>query len=186
MPQRKATDSISDAARQVMARGFAQGWSAARITQAVSDATHEQLSMRTVSRRAAEWRMEVSRRKLARERMEDLVAAMKAGNMDASEMIQALAMDRLSEDPEAFLASDPLEVQGLSLQAEELRLKKRQLDIRERSVAVNEQKFKLLEAREQRALAAIRDDRGEQLTPEQRLDRIREIYGLSTSEEATR
>lgn len=181
MPQPKATDAISDAAKATMVRGFAQGWAAVRIVQAVKDETGVVLSPRTVSRRAAEWRAERDRRRLARERMEDLVGAMKAGNLEASEMIQALAMDHLSENPEALTGSDPVKVQGLSLAAEELRLKRRQLDIRERAVAVNEKKLQILQEREQRAIAAVKDDR-EDLTPEQRIERIREIYGLGGGE----
>ena len=179
MPHAKATDRISEAARRVMARGFAQGWAAKAIAETVAKETGEKVAPRTVSRRAAEWRFEAERHKLARERMGDLVDAMKAGSMDASEMIQALAMDRLVEAPEALTASDPLKVQSLSLAAEELRLKKRQLDIRERSVKVVERKLQLLEGREQRAIAAVQDDK-EKMTPEDRIQRIREIYGLAS------
>jgi hypothetical protein len=178
MPQTKATDRISETARVVMARGFALGWSAKRIAEAVAESTGEQLAPRTVSRRAAEWRAEMDRRKAARERMSDLVAAMKAGDMDASETIQALAMDELMDHPEALTGSDPIKVQSLSLAAEELRLKKRQLDIRERSVVVTEKKLQILEGREQRAIAALQDGKDE-MTPEERMQKIREIYGLS-------
>lgn len=177
MPQKKATDQVSETARVVMTRGFAQGWSAKRIAEAVAESTGEQLAPRTVSRRAAEWRAEVERRKSLRERMSDLVAAMKAGDMDASEAIQALAMDRLMEHPEALTGSDPIKVQSLSLAAEELRLKKRQLDIRERSVVVTEKKLQILESREQRAIATLANGEDE-MTPEERLKEVRAIYGL--------
>lgn len=177
MPQRKATDQVSETARVVMARGFALGWSAKRIAEAVAESTGEQLAPRTVSRRAAEWRAEVERRKALRERMSDLVAAMKAGDMDASEAIQALAMDRLMEHPEALTGSDPIKVQSLSLAAEELRLKKRQLDIRERSVVVTEKKLQILESREQRAIAALQGH-DDEMSPEDRIAEIKAIYGL--------
>jgi hypothetical protein len=180
MPQKKSIDAIGVAARLLMARGFAEGWSAARIAQAILDQTGEKLAERTVARRAAVWREETGRRKLARERMEDLVGALRKGDTDASEMIQALAMDRLVDNPEALTSADPIAVQGLSLKAEELRLKKRQIEVRERAVAIDEKKMTMLEAREQRAIATVLDDR-EQLTDEQRVERIREIYGLSAT-----
>jgi hypothetical protein len=82
------------------------------------------------------------------------------------------------DHPEALPGSDPIKVQSLSLAAEELRLKKRQLDIRERSVVVTEKKLQILEGREQRAIAALQDGKDE-MTPEERMQKIREIYGLS-------
>jgi hypothetical protein len=181
MPQTRATDSLSDKARAVMTRGFAAGWAASRIAQAVLDETGEKVAERTLSRRAAEWRIERDRRRYARERIEDLVAAMNAGGMDASEQIQALAMDYLTQNPEALTSSDPVKVQTLSLQAEKLRLDRRQLDLRERRVAVDEKKLAMLEQREQRTVEALKDH-ASTLTPEQRLAEIREIYGLSREE----
>lgn len=177
MPQTKATDSLSDEARAVMARGCAEGRTAAWIVQAVADATGETVAPRTVARRAAEWRSEDARRKAARERMEDLVAAMRANDMDASEMIQALAMDHLVEHPEALTGADPIELHGMSLDAEKVRLKKRELDLRERAIAAVERKAKLLEDREERAKAALGDER-QAMSPEERLAEIREIYGI--------
>jgi len=183
MPRAKVTDGLSAAAQRIMAQGFAQAWTAARIAQAVKDATGEEVAARTVSRRAAEWRGERDRRQGARERMADLVAAMRAGGMEASEMIQALAMDHLVEHPEALTGADPVELQGLSINSEKVRLKRRELDIRERSVLVNEKKMALLEAREQRAIAAVSGG-DEKMTPEERVKEIRAIYGLRELAEA--
>jgi hypothetical protein len=174
MPRPKATDALSEDAKRVMLQGFAQHRTAAWIADAIHDATGEEVATRTIARRAAEWRAELARRTSARERMQDLVQAMKAGNMDASEMIQALAMDRLVDDPDALTGADPIKVQGLSLAAKEIRLKKRQLDIRERQVIIGERKLHLLEERDQRARAAL-EDKGETMTAEERVQRIREI-----------
>ena len=162
-----------------MARGFASGWAAYKIAQAVVDETGEEVAERTVARRAAEWRAEMARRKSARERMTDLVEAMKAGNMDASEMIQALAMDHLAENPDALTDSDPVEVQGLALSAEKVRLKRREMDLRERAIAVNEKKLALLEDREKRAVAALAGGE-ETMSPEDRIREIKGIYGLAS------
>jgi len=178
LPKAKATDGLSERARHAMLRGFAANWTAARITQAVLDETGEVVAERTVARRAAEWRMEADDRNSRRERMADLVAAMKESGMDGSEMIQALAIDHLVEHPEELTGADPIELHGLSMDAEKVRLKKRELDIRERVVAIDEGKLKLLEAREKRALAALEvpDDA---MTPEQRLAAVREALNLA-------
>lgn len=161
-----------------MLRGFAGGKTAAFIAQAVLDATGEIVSERTVARRAAEWREETAERRAQRERMADLVEAMRAGGMDGSEMIQALAIDHLVEHPDALTGADPLELHGLSLDAEKVRLKKRELDIRERVVAIDERKLALLQEREERAKAALVSDK-ETMTDKDRINAIRGIYGLS-------
>jgi hypothetical protein len=178
MPRERATDRISEEAQAVMLRGFAAGWTAARIAQAVLDATGEVVSERTVARRAAEWREETAERKAQRERMADLVEAMRAGGMDGSEMIQALAIDQLVEHPEALTGADPIALHGMSLDAEKVRQKKRELDIRERVVAIDERKLGLLEDREKRAVAALAGGE-ETMSPAERINEIRRIYGLA-------
>jgi len=87
----------------------------------VLDETGEVVAERTVARRAAEWRMEADDRNSRRERMADLVAAMKESGMDGSEMIQALAIDHLVEHPEELTGADPIELHGLSMDAEKVR-----------------------------------------------------------------
>jgi hypothetical protein len=166
---------IGEEAQAIMLRGFAAGWTAERVARAVSEEAGETVSTRTIARRAAEWRAEMARRTSARERMEDLVAAMRSGNMDASEMIQALAMDRLVDDPDALAAENPVRVQKLSLQAEELRLKRRKLDVQERQVAVTEKKLALLESRDARVKAVAEKP---EMTAEERLAEIQAIYGI--------
>lgn len=178
MPATKATDNITEQARAIMMRGFAQGWAVVRIVQAISDDTGEQLSPRTVARRAQEWRAEVSRRQEARERVGMIVAAAKENGFDGSQIIQALATDHLFEHPEALTGADPIEIQTLNLKAEELRIKRRQLAIREREVAAVERRAQLAEEKEKRALEALADH-GEAISPEQRVEKIREIYGLT-------
>ena len=174
----RVTDRLSEEGQAVMLRGFAAGRTAAFIAQAVKDATGEEVSERTVARRAAEFRAESEERKARRERMADLVSAMKASGMDGSEMIQALAIDHLVEHPDSLTGADPIELQGMSLDAEKVRLKKRELDIRERVVAIDEQKLRLLAEREERAKAALADGKTE-MTADERIAEIRRIYGLS-------
>jgi hypothetical protein len=178
MPREKATDRISDEARRVMLQGFAAGRTAAFIVQAVKDATGELVAERTVARRAAEWREESADRQARRERMTDLVDAMRASGMDGSEMIQALAIDHLVENPDALTGADPIDLHTLSINAEKVRLKKREMDIRERVVAIDERKMQLLEEREKRAIAALATGETE-MTAEERIAEIRRIYGLS-------
>jgi hypothetical protein len=175
MPNAKATDALSGESLKIMADGFAAGRTAAWIAQAVRDATGETAAERTVARRAAEWRAEMRRRTSARERMEDLVAAMRSGNMDASEMIQALAMDRLVDDPDALTDADPVKVQRLSLVSEDLRLKRRKLELLERQVTVNEKRVKLLEDRDSRVKAVAEKP---ELSAEERVAEIQAIYGI--------
>jgi hypothetical protein len=159
MPQAKSTDGLSNAGQVAMMRGFAAGWTALRVAQAVKDETGEEVTPRTVARRAAEWRAEVARRRSARERMQDMVAAMKA------------------EHPEALTGADPIEMQRLSLESERTRLKRREMDLRERTIAVQEKKLAVLEEREKRVIAALTGEATVK-TPEERNAEIREIYGL--------
>jgi hypothetical protein len=162
-----------------MVQGFVAQKTAAWIAQAIQDATGETVAERTIARRAAEWRAEVARRRAGRERMEDLVAAMKAGGMDVSEQIMALAQSHLMEHPDALTGADPVDLQGLALESEKMRLKRREVEIRERVVAVDERKMALLEEREKRAIAALtREGGGRRMTDEERVAEIREIYGL--------
>jgi hypothetical protein len=97
--------------------------------------------------------------------------------MDGSEMIQALACDQLMEHPEALTGADPIELHGLQLKAETIRQKARELDIRARVVAMDERRLGMLEEREKRAVELLRPEAA--MTPEERVDEIRRIYGLS-------
>jgi hypothetical protein len=177
MPVERVTDRLSEDGRQVMLRGFSAGRTAAFIAQAVLDATGEVVAERTVARRAAEWRQETEERQARRERMADLVDAMRAGGLDGSEMIQALAIDQLVEHPESLTGADPIDLHGMSIDAEKVRLKKRELDLRERAVAIDEKKLALIEEREKRAVAALGSDKVT-MTAEERLAEIRSIYGI--------
>jgi hypothetical protein len=180
MPMERATDKISDAGKRTMLQGFAAGKTAACIVQAVKDETGEELAERTVARRAAEWRQEMADRKARREHMSDLVAAMREQGMDGTEMIQALAIDHLVEHPEALTGADPIELHGLQLDAKKVQLKEREIAVRERVAAIDERKMALLEDREQRAIKLLKAEGGErQMTPEERIQEIRSIYGIA-------
>jgi hypothetical protein len=174
----KVTDALSPEGRRVMVQGFAAQKASAWIAQAIKDATGETVAERTIARRAAEWRAEVERRRIGRERMEDLVAAMKAGGMDASEQIMALAQSHLMEHPDSLTGADPIELQGLALEGEKTRLKKRELEIRERNAAVQERKMALMEERDRR-VREVMEKPAEKMTPEQRIEEIRSIYGIA-------
>lgn len=160
-----------------MVQGFAAGRTAAFIAQAVLDATQEAVAVRTVARRAAEWRCEVDRRKLARERMEDLVAAAEKGGIESSGVIRALALEALEANPEALTSAEPLELQGMALKAEMVRIQRLRLEVAARKVAVDEKRVGMLEARERRAVEVLAET-GETVSPEERMRRIREIYGI--------
>jgi hypothetical protein len=175
MPRAKATDGISAEAQAVLAAGFAAGRPSAFIAQAVLDTTGETVSERTVGRRAAEWRESKARFERAKEQY----AAMKAAGMDGGQMIEALAFERLLNDPDALTGSEPIEFHKLGLEAEKIALKKREIAVRERVVDLETKKVALLEARERRAIAVLAgEDKGAAMTDEERVAAIREIYGI--------
>jgi len=164
MPIELATDKLSEAGKRTMLQGFALGKTAAFIVQAVKDATGEELAERTARR----------------EHMQDLVAAMREQGMDGAEMIQALAIDHLVEHPEALTGADPIELHGLQLDAKKVQLKEREIAVRERVAAIDERKMALLEERERRAIRALTREGGDrQMTPEERIQEIRSIYGIA-------
>lgn len=168
---------LSDAAAAVMLRGFAAGWTAERIAQAVADESGEKVSARTIARRAAEWRESKRRFDAGTERWKQLLAAAQDSPADVSGMIQALAKDYLLQNPNALDGADPIKMGRAALVAQELELKRRQVEVKERAVAIDERRVKLLEEREQRAIAALGDDK-QQMTAEERLAEIKAIYGL--------
>lgn len=156
-----------------MLRGFAEGHTALWVAGAIADATGEVVAERTVARRAAEWRD-------AREqfdRAKQQYAAMKAAGLDGVEMLQALAFERLVENPGALTGADPIKFHGLGLEAEKVALKKREMDLRARQIAVAEKKMALLESREARAVAVLEEDNPD-ITPEMRVEKVKEILGL--------
>jgi len=168
---------LGEQARAIMARGFAEDWTAKRIAQAIQDETRESVSWRTVARRAAERRVDIERRKLARERMEDLVAAAQKGGLEVSEFVRALALEALENNPDALNSADPVKVHGLALNSEAMRLKRRALDLRERQVAVSEGRLRLIEDRERRAIAVISGEK-HQLSAAEILEEVKGIYGI--------
>lgn len=178
----KATDQLSAEGCRVMLAGFRSKLSNRMIAAQIEQATGEVVAERTLGRRHSEWRAEQSRRQAAREQVQDLVAAMKAEDWSAAEMVQALATDALMMDPERFTGADPLKVQGQNLKAEELRLKREEMEMRRRALELDERKFALMADREKRAIEAAealagKAGAGEKLTVED-LNRIREVYGL--------
>jgi hypothetical protein len=172
----KATDDLPDEAWRVMHGGFRAKKTARAIVRDLADIGIE-VAERTVARRAREWRSEQRRREAARDQVQDLVAAMKEQNLNAAEMLQALAVDALIQDPDAWSGADPLAVQRQNLLAQQVRLKEREIAVRERSVAAVEKRLELVEAREERAKAVASDD-SEKLTPDERLSEIQAIYGI--------
>lgn len=174
MPKRV---EIGPEAQRVMVQCFWSQKPATMIAAIVEQETGEQIAVRTIERRAAAWRAEQSRLKAGQEQMDALVKAMKANDAAAPEMIQALALQALIMDPDAFAKSDPIKVQRQNLRAEELRIKAATLALKERQIAVDETKLRMLQEREQRAVAAL-EGKGEAMTPEERMRKIREIYGL--------
>jgi hypothetical protein len=172
----KATDGLSAEAQRVLAGGF-RGKKTYRAIAADLSEIGETVPARTIARRAVEWRRDQARRGAAREQVQDLVAAMKANDLSAAEMVQALAMQALMDDPESFASSDPLKVQFQGVMAEEVRLKKRKQELAERKLTLDERRLRIIEEREVRVKATLEKPE-ETMTPEQRLREIQAIYGI--------
>ena len=173
----KATDGLSAEGLRVMIGGFRARKTYTAITRDPAE-IGEDVPERTIARRAAEWRQSQERRENARLYVHDLVAAMKAQDVTAAEMVQALATDALLADPEAFTSGNPALVQRQNLKAEELRIKRAEMETRRRALDLDERKFALMQSREQRAVAAL-EEKGETMTAGERLQRVKEIYGLN-------
>jgi hypothetical protein len=181
MPRALVTDSLSSEAQQLLAACLRGKLAPALIVQQIKTATGEEVSERTIARRKADFEAETQRRRAGREQMEDLLAAMRQGDHTASEMVNALAIEQLMRDPDGTLAADPIALQQTSIQAERVRLQAKSMAIKERQLALEEQKFAALQAREQRAIDALKGDESK-LSPQDMLRKVKEIYGLKTDE----
>ncbi|MEN6601772.1 MAG: hypothetical protein ABFD86_05095 [Bryobacteraceae bacterium] len=178
----KSTDQLPPEALRIMAAGFAAKLTVRAIAFRLAE-IGLQVPERTIARRGEEWRAEQARRQAAREQVADLVAAMKAENWESAEMLRALATDSLMRDPEAYTAADPVKLQSQNLYAEELRIKREALELKKQRHELDVQKFRAMQDRERRAAAALEKPESE-LTPEQRLREIQEIYGIKPKKEA--
>jgi hypothetical protein len=175
---RTVTADWSDAAKRILAECAAAGNTADYATERIATEAGDEVAERTVSRRLAELRQAAAVRTAARERMSILIEAFQAGNATASTSIQALAMRALELEPDGLAGADPVKLQRLALQGEELRLKKSAMDIKARQVGLDEQRLALLVEREKRAIAVLEEGKGEAITAEERLARARALYGL--------
>ncbi len=177
-----ATDRLSSEAQSVMLACFREKLPAATIVSRIKAATGEKAAERTIARRKSEWEAESRRRQAGREQMEDLLAAARAGSHTASEMINALAIEQLMRDPDGTLRLDPIALQQTSIQAERVRLQARQVELKERQLALDEKKFAAIQAREAAAIEALKGNAAKDLSPEDRLRKVQEIYGIKTDD----
>jgi hypothetical protein len=90
---RRATDGMSPEAYEIMIAGFRKKTSYQTIAANIAAATGENLNPRTIGRRAVEWRHALEIRERRKEEMYALVQAAKEGDLAASDMIQAMALD---------------------------------------------------------------------------------------------
>lgn len=163
---------------------FREKLPAAMIAARIAAETGETVAERTIARRKSEWEAEQRRRQAGREQMEDLLAAARAGDSTASEMVNALAIEQLMRDPEGTLTLDPIELQRTSIAAERVRIQSRRLDLTERQVRLDEAKFELMKSEREKAIKTAEEleakvSSGKQLTAED-IGRIRSIYGLGS------
>lgn len=165
----KATDGLSAECQRALVAGFRAKLTYAEVTRQLRGLGAE-ISERAVARAGAEWREEEDRRQAACEQMRALIGAMKAEDMNAAEIVHALGVQALLDDPEEGRKRDPLE-------AEKLRIQRETLEVRKRQVELAEKKLAAMVEREARAAAVVADE-DEKITPEERVRRIREIYGI--------
>ena len=177
----RKTERLSDAARRIVGESFSKGRPAAAVAAEVLAQTGENVSARTITRARSDWEMERRRRQAATEQADDLMAAaLKHGaSIDAIGQVRALTAYALTQDPERYMALDPIDVQRTGLQAEKVAIQREQLELRKRQQTLEEQRFEIARAREQRAIAAL-EDHDAVMTPEDRIQKIREIYGLAS------
>jgi hypothetical protein len=173
MARKPKTDELSEEAKRIMLAGFTAGRTALWLIGAVKEATGEAVSERTMARRAAEWRG--ARDQF--ERAKDNFRAMKEAGLDGGQMIEALAFEQLLTDPTKLTGADPIKFHGLGIESKKVALKEREVAAKERALAIDERRIAMVEAREARAVAVLGVDKPE-LSAEERLREIREIYGL--------
>lgn len=176
--------SISSEAQRVMVACFAEGLTDPAIAARIKAETNETVAERTIGRRKAAWREETQRRKAGREQMEDLLAAMKAGDHTASEMVNALAVEALMRDPDGTLSADPIALQQVSIQAERVRLQAKSMELKARQIALDEAKFAVLQEREKRAIALLNGQGKEDLSSDEIVRRVRQMYGMKTDDDS--
>jgi hypothetical protein len=163
---------------EMMVQGFRENLSIWQISDKVKAATGNSFSKGVIQRRRDEWDFDRRNAELGRRNLENVLELWKAEGKDPAEFLKAIAVEHMEKNPHLFEGADPVKVGRLALSAQGVSLKKREVEIRERQVAVQEGKLSLLE---QRAKAVLDTDTNADLTPEERLRRIREIYGLSTA-----
>jgi hypothetical protein len=179
----KATDFLSEEAKAVMNRGFLAKKTSTAIAREIFEAEGVQVNPRTISRRALEWRRYWEARKAKADDVKALVESLKAGDLTASGVIQALALQALIDDPGSLTKQNPLKLQSQNLRAEEISLKREFLRLKQREVQVTEGRLQLLQDRERKAAEIAvelenKATQGKSITAED-MARIREVYGLS-------
>jgi hypothetical protein len=175
----RKTDLLSDEAHRIMVCGLEKGTTAKAISEQVKKATGEKIAARSVGRFGTDWRAQREWRRRLRVRLHLIAEEGKRQGQDPSELLIAVACEHLEMNPNCFEDADPLPVQRLGLQAESLQLKHRQVEMQEKRLGLEQRKVELVEERE-RVIAAMKDkQKGEELSPEERITRVREIYGLT-------
>jgi predicted Holliday junction resolvase-like endonuclease len=176
-------------ARQLIFAGFQEGKIGRVVYAELLDLFGQEVefSQRTVERELENLKRRWKQRERRREWMADLVAASEKGNIEASQMVKALAMQGLENDPESFIESDPIKVQALALEGEKIRLKRAKLEQDNQRLALDREKFEGLKTK----LATIRkqaeaakeavNKAGESISPELKRQLL-DVYDLTEAE----
>jgi hypothetical protein len=175
----RVTDRLSSEAQSILDAGSRSKTPAAIIAVQIKEATGEAVAERTIARRKSEWETAEKTRTERREFAQNLVEAARRGDMRASDVVSAYAMEQMLRDPEGIMALDSIDLQKNAIAGERVLIQRKALELKEREIALNEAKFELLKQQKEQAIAAL-TEKSEAITPEDRIRRMREAYGLST------
>jgi hypothetical protein len=166
-------------ARQLIFAGFQEGKIGRVVYAELLDLFGQEVefSQRTVERELENLKRRWKQRERRREWMADLVAASEKGNIEASQMVKALAMQGLENDPESFIESDPIKVQALALEGEKIRLKRAKLEQDNQRL---ETKLATIRKQAEAAKEAV-NKAGESISPELKRQLL-DVYDLTEAE----
>jgi len=176
---------FSEGEENLLKRGFAAHRHVREIARQLKAATGKKVSERTVYRQQALWRREMQGFKERKQNARAFWEVTQEGKVP-SEIAMSLLLEYLDKNPEALTSADPIQVHRLGLQGEALQLRTRQVEVQEHRVDLQERRLALVEEREKLAVAALEEKgKGEELSPEERIARVRAIYGLNNGTETT-
>jgi hypothetical protein len=178
-----AVERLSVDAQVVVQRGLREKWTFTKIVAEVLAATGEKVAQSSLARYASKWAAQTQRVQEKQDQAAAFVSAVKAGNLSAAEMTEALLTQALIESSAALLSVEPdklsreqREFQKLELKRQEIQIRREELELDRRKLDALEAKQKAIDERVKQAVAPENAD----LTEAEK-SRIRKIYGLDAA-----